>query len=481
MTFTSRVSRRAARGLTLALLAGAPIALAQPQSGPQKSPQNPETQQSQQLPSLSPLVESVRPAVVNVQVQAKGGGPGGGGQDFFNPFGGGNPFQQRDRIRQGEGSGFIIDPAGYILTNNHVVEGAVAIRVKLMDAREFDATVVGRDPLTDVALLKLRGDVKNLSHVKLGSSDALRVGDWVLAIGSPFGLSSSVSLGILSAKARNIQAGPYDDFLQTDAAINPGNSGGPLFNMKGEVIGINTAIVGGGTGIGFAVPSDMVRVLLPQLQKEGVVTRGWLGIGIQDLTPDIASGLNVPVKKGAVVLSVNDDAPAAKSGLKADDVVSAIDGKPVESAGDLTRAVALKQPGASTTLTVHRGKQKLDVKVQLGKRPDLEGLAVKGRGEGEEKSEEQRLGLTLREIQPREAQQMRLPAGALITNVNPGSPAERAELAPGMVVVEANKKPVKSAQELSKILRGAKSGSTVLLRVVTGQGGSRLLRALRIP
>ncbi len=189
------------------------------------------------------------------------------------------------------GSGFIIDPSGIVLTNNHVVQGAVSIRVRLNDRREFDAKILGRDPATDVAVIKLQGKVENLPVVKLGDSDAIKVGDWVVAIGNPFGLASSVSVGIISAKAREIGASQYDDFLQTDAAINPGNSGGPLFNLKGEVIGINTAIVGGGSGIGFSVPSNMVTALLPQLEKNGQVVRGYLGVGIEDLHAEVAKGL----------------------------------------------------------------------------------------------------------------------------------------------------------------------------------------------
>jgi len=249
--------------------------------------------------SLAPLVESVKGAVVNVEVQARARAartrialPPGWSEHFGLPEApqGGAPLQQ------GLGSGFLIDAQGLLLTNNHVVDNAERVRVKLEDGRAFDAEVLGRDPLTDVALLRLKDAPADLPHVSLGDSDAVRVGDFVLAIGNPFGLSSSVSSGILSARARDIHAGPYDDFLQTDAAINPGNSGGPLFNVKGEVIGMNTAILREATGIGFAVPSNLIHSLLPQL-KEGTVSRGWLGLSIQDLTPDLARalGLNNPM------------------------------------------------------------------------------------------------------------------------------------------------------------------------------------------
>src|SRR5262244_1398625 len=314
------------------------------------------------LPSLAPLVEAVKGSVVNVEVQSKVTGPrlsmGDNPDDFFDHFfgrgGGRNRPRGSEPLRQGAGSGFIIDPKGLLLTNNHVVQDAVSIRVKLDDGREFEGKTVGRDPLTDVALVRLTGNVQNLPVVKLGDSDAMRVGDWVVAIGNPFGLASSVSAVIISASGRRITGGPYDDFLQTDAAINPGNSGGPLFNLKGEVIGINTAIVGGGSGIGFAVPSNMAKALLPQLEKNGKIRRGWLGVQVQDLTPELAKSLNVPVAHGALVSEVNADTPAQKAGIKPDDAVVAMDGAPVDSSRALTRGVGFKAPDNDVTLTLYR-------------------------------------------------------------------------------------------------------------------------------
>ncbi|NMO22557.1 PDZ domain-containing protein [Pyxidicoccus fallax] len=445
----------------------------------------PATREAQALPSLAPLVESVKTAVVNVDVQARGGDPRGGMEDnpFFDRFfGGGRGGPERERpIRQGAGSGFIIDPKGIILTNNHVVEDAVSITIRLDDGRSFAGDVVGRDPLTDVALVKVKDKVENLPTVKLGDSDALRVGDWVVAIGNPFGLASSVSLGIISARAREIGASAYDEFLQTDAAINPGNSGGPLFNMRGEVVGINTAIVGGGTGIGFAVPSNLVKALLPQLEKEGAVTRAWLGVGIQDLTRDLAGALKLPVTDGAIITQVNPGSPAEKGGLKTDDVVTTIDGRPVTSASELTRTVALKRPGSTSTLTVFRDGKKQELKVALGTRPDLERVSSKKPANDEQESS-RRVGVSLQNLDARTASQAGFTErqGALITDVVPGSPADRAQLEPGMLVVEANRKPVNSADELARIIRGAPAGSTLLLRVA-GPGGNRNLRALRVP
>ena len=439
------------------------------------------------LPSLAPLVDAVKAAVVNVDVQSRVKGPAlSDGSDLFERFFGfQNPRSNRrqreapPQIRQGAGSGFIIHPNGTLLTNNHVVEGADAIRVHLEDGRAFDAEVLGRDPLTDIAVVKLKGKLEKLPVATLGDSDAIKVGDWVVAIGNPFGLASSVSAGIISARARQIGAGPFDDFLQTDAAINPGNSGGPLFNMKGEVIGINTAIVGGGSGIGFAVPSNMAKLLLPQLEKGQKIRRGWLGVTVQDLTPELGKSLSVPVSRGAVVSDVNPDTPAAKAGLKPEDVVVAVDGNPVDSNRALTRSVGFKSPGTEVTLTIYRGGKKQDLKLKLGERPpeDELGTGFGGGEEGGAPSQSDKLGLAFEDA--RQVQGAPSKKGAVITSVEPGSPADHADLRPGMVVIEAAGKPVNNARDLNRILRDAKSGSTVLLRIEIPNG--RILRALPIP
>jgi serine protease Do len=439
------------------------------------SPQGPE--------SIAELVEAVKGTVVNVEVQSRtpaGGFHGGQGfpddlfEHFFGSPEGPGPSFPQERILQGQGSGFIIDPSGLVLTNNHVVENALDIRVKLDDGRAFDAKVLGSDPLTDLALLKLQGDVKNLPVARLGDSDAVRVGDWVVAIGNPFGLASSVSAGILSARARDIQAGPFDNFLQTDAAINPGNSGGPLFNMRGEVIGISTAIVGGGTGIGFALPSNMARALLPQLQK-GEIRRGWLGVSVQDLTPELAQALGVSAREGAIVTDVQKDTPAARAGLKPDDVIIAIDGEPIETSGGLTRNIGFRPPGETVRLTLLREGRQQQLQVKLGERPDLEGV----RAPTPEREEEtgRKLGLRLQDVDPR--MMPGAPEGALITLVDPGSPADRAGLMPGMVIVEAGGKPVRNPRDFAQIIRGARSGSVLLLRIQVD--GGRVLRALTVP
>ncbi len=432
------------------------------------------------LPSLAPLVEAVKGAVVNVDVQARQAG-GMDAHPFFGfpmpgPQGGGPGGPP---VQQGAGSGSIIDPRGRVLTNHHVIAEALSIQVRLEDGRSFRARVLGSDPLTDLALLELEGVEGELPYVKLGDSDALRVGDYVVAIGNPFGLASSVSAGIISARERNIQAGPYDDFLQTDAAINPGNSGGPLFNLRGEVVGVNTAIVGGGTGIGFAVPSRMAKLLLPQLE-EGVVRRGWLGVAVQDLTPELAAALGVKVEKGAVVSEVTPDTPAAKAGLKADDVIIRLDGEAVESAGALTRAVGFMPPGKELSLTVVRDGEETKQQLTLGERPDLEGVAEQQRERREarealrKEGEAGGFGLTVRDARGRG-----MPPGALVVHVETGSRAERAGFAPGMVIVEAGGKNIRSAKDLMQALKSAKTGDTLLLRAQVGEG--KVLRALPVP
>ena len=444
--------------------------------------------------SYAPVVDRVMPAVVTVRVEKRASAMPTGGQmpddDFLRRFFGPGmrvPRQPRG-IERGLGSGVIVTEDGYILTNNHVVEGAFNIRVRFDDGRSFEGQVLGRDPLTDVALIKLKNPPANLPVLKLGDSDAIKVGDWVVAIGNPFGLASSVSTGILSAKAREIGASQYDDFLQTDAAINPGNSGGPLFNLRGEVIGMNTAIVSGGSGIGFAVPSNLAKALIPQLEKNGSVTRGYIGVSLQNLTPELAKALNVPATSGAVINNVNRGSPGDKAGLKQDDVVVTLDGKKVESSSALSRTVALRPPGSSLTLGVYRAGKLQEVKVTLTSRPaDLDKVGQVGPRDSErtprDDSNRQRIGLTLQTIDPRTAEANGLPSkGAVITDVQPGSPADQAQLAPGMVVIEAGGKKIASADELSRILRDSKPGSTVLLRVrlPTREENTRLV-ALTLP
>ena len=447
-----------------------------PAPGPGQ-PVSPEPSLVPGLPSLAPLIETVRPTVVGVTTVVEEKGAGTSAEEFWRrffeedphgfgpgpgpgPFGGPGP-------RRGVGSGVIIDPAGIVLTNNHVVEGADRVRVRTADEREYDAEVVGTDPDTDVAVIRLRGVKGPLVAATLGSSDATRVGDPVVAIGNPFGLDLTVTQGIISAKARVIGAGPYDDFLQTDAAINPGNSGGPLFDLGGRVIGINTAIVAAGQGIGFAVPIDLVKSLLPQLEKQGRVVRGYLGVGIQEITPELQTALGLTAEQGALVASVDPEGPAAGADLRPGDVIVALDGQPVKKPSELSRDVALLPPGRQVTLRVLRDGKTRDVQVKLGERPSRDLL-----DEDEEPGgpAEGTLGLSLRPVPP-ELRRGGGPAGALVAGVEPGSRAERAGLQPGDRILEVNRKPVEGPEDVA---RGVKAGGNraILLRVE--RGGSAL-------
>jgi serine protease Do len=434
----------------------------------------------QALPSLAPLVESVKGAVVNVDVQKRASDDQ---RELLERFSLGRKGRE-EPLNPGSGSGFVIDPRGLVLTNNHVVEGAVTIRVRFDDGRVLDGEVLGRDPLTDVAVLKLKGKVANLPAVPLGDSSTIRPGDWVVAIGNPFGLASSVSAGIVSALDRQIGASRYDQFLQTDAAINPGNSGGPLFNLKGQVVGMNTAIIGGGTGIGFAVPSNLIKAVLPQLEAKGFVTRGWLGVSIQDVPPALAKALKVPTGEGALVSGVNEGSPAGKAGVKEDDVVVSIDGERVASSTALTRVVALKPPDSTVALTLYREGRELRVDVKLGTRPDLEGLGAIEKPEVDgAASAQKRIGLAFQDIDPRLAQASGLPRqGALVVEVTPGSPADSAGLRRGVVVLEVNRAPIRGRDDLMKALKDVKPGTVALLRVTApGAGNARSLVALEVP
>jgi serine protease Do len=460
----------AMRNLLLAVLClSTPLAFAEVASPPTAT-----------VPSLAPLIDSVKGAVVNLDVARRVSGEQQEALERFMRKRGQNPREDMP-LNQGSGSGFIIDPRGLVLTNNHVVDGAITIKVRLDDGRSFDGSVVGRDPLTDVALVRLAGKFDALPAVKLGDSGAMKVGDWVVAIGAPYGLAQSVSAGIISASDRQIGASRYDQFLQTDAAINPGNSGGPLFNLRGEVIGMNTAIIGAATGIGFAVPANLIKAVVPQLEKSGTVTRGWLGVGIQDVSPALAKALSVPGRDGALITQVNEGSPAAKGGVKEEDVVVSIDGEHVGSSSALTRTVALKRPDATVTLAVIRGGKPIDLKVKLGVRPDLENVGDT-RARSTATPDSHRLGLSFQDIDPRLAEQSGLPkAGALVIDVAPGSPADEAGLHRGMTVVELNRKAVKSRDELMSGLKALQPGSVALFRVALPGSAGNSLYALEVP
>ena len=425
------------------------------------------------LPSLAPLVKQLKPAVVSVATASvvrrrRGADPF---EEFFRPYMG----DQADGrvVPRGQGSGFIIHESGLVLTNNHVIDGADQIDVKLADGREFAAKVVGRDPKTDVALLRLE-NAKDLPTVYLGDSDRADVGDWVVAIGNPFGLSHSVSVGIVSAKERFIGAGPYDDFIQTDAAINPGNSGGPLFNARGEVIGINTAIVAQGQGIGFAVPINLVKVLVPQLEQTGTVARGWLGVAIQDLSPEIARSLKIPENtKGALIADVVEGGPAARAGLEHGDLVVSVDGKDIENYAQLSRIIALLPPGKSVRLGVLRNGGRTDLDVAIAARDDqgrvLDASATR-RQESPRAAEKGPLGISVGEVTPQVARKMGLsrPVGVVVTEVQGDGPAARAGVGEGDLILEVNRRPVRSLADWREIVRSVSPGEMVLLRLQRG-------------
>ncbi|MCK6554860.1 DegQ family serine endoprotease [Candidatus Binatia bacterium] len=426
------------------------------------------------LPSFATLAEQVAPSVVfikSVGVQpTTGHGPGPHAQ----PFGENGPFPgfpfpmppgpHGGFKRQGTGSGFIVRDDGLVVTNNHVVEGAKQITVTLKDGTEHEARIVGRDPKTDLAVLKIDPKDK-LPAVSLGDSDSLRVGDWVMAIGNPFGLNNTVTAGIVSAKSRSIGAGPYDDFIQTDASINPGNSGGPLFNERGEAVGINTAIFsqsGGNIGIGFAIPINLARALLPELEAHGHVTRGWLGVTIQPVTPDLAKSLDLEKPTGALVADVTADGPAAAAGIKRGDVIVSFGGKKVAESRDLPSLVAATPVGKSVSVGIARGGKEQTVEVAVAKLADdtvAEADAPRGA----------KWGLALRDLTPEERRRAGLDddEGVLVTNVAPESPAAEAGVEPGTIVLQVNQTPVGSVEAL-KAAVARNDGDRLLLLLKQG-------------
>jgi serine protease Do len=446
-----------------------------------------ESQMDGVMPSFAALAQQVMPAVVNINTTKnvpartqrrqfpRGQDPFEQffGEDFWERFGNGKrgPSKQRSL-----GSGFVIDDAGYIVTNRHVVEGADDIDVQFSTGKQFKAKLVGEDAKTDVALLKITPQGK-IPTVPLGDSDRLQVGDWVLAAGNPFGLSHTLTAGIVSARDRVIGAGPYDDFIQTDASINPGNSGGPLFDQHGRVIGINTAIFsqsGGNIGIGFATPINLARAVVDQLRASGKVTRGWLGVSIQPLGPDLRQALGLGDTEGALIADVIAKSPAEESGLKRGDVVIGMDGKPVTEPGQLSRTIATMPPGSTTTLRVFRDGKERTLEIKVGKQPEGErGGAGEALRPGENEDEgvsAASLGLqldTLNDAARRQLGYGREVVGALVTGVADGSPAEEAGIRPGDVILQIDRRDVDSARAAAAAL--AKADPPILLLVKRGE------------
>ena len=419
-------------------------------------------------PNWVEIARAVKPAVVNVSVRGVRKDEADP-TDLFRQFGGGRPPSHMVR---GLGSGFVINAGGYILTNNHVVDGASEIRVKFADGRELNGTVVGRDPKTDLALLKV--DAQNLPVVPFGDSGRLEVGEPVMAVGNPFGLEQTVTTGIVSATGRVIGEGPYDDFIQTDASINPGNSGGPLINTRGEAVGVNTAIVSGGggsVGIGFAIPTNLAKPVVAQLADGGHVVRGWLGVAIQPLTPELAKSFGLAAPNGAVVTAVTDGSPAQKAGVTRGDVITRYDGRAVARASDLPRAVAETPVGRAVPLEVVRDGQRKTLTVNVARLAEDEPKVASA-----EATSGPRLGIAARSLTPQVAQQLGVPesSGVLVQQVEEGGRAQAAGIAPGDVIVEVDRKPVASVDALHQALKRHTPG-TPLLMLVWREGQSLYL------
>lgn len=439
--------------------------------------------------SFADLAERVAPAVVNIAttqtIHTKGGvfpdlPPGSPFEEFFKDFleRRGDNGEDQEREAQSLGSGFIIDKSGIVVTNNHVIDDADEIVVKLSNGEEYDAELLGKDQLTDLAVLKINAK-KDLPYIEFGDSDTARVGDWVMAIGNPYGLGGSVTVGIVSARSRQIQMGPYDDFIQTDAAINRGNSGGPLITMQGKVVGINSAIfspTGGSVGIGFSIPSNQAAPIVADLRANGKVTRGWLGVSLQPMTDETAESLGLDEPKGALIASVVDGDPAAVGGIKAGDVVLSFDGKEVDDLGVLTRVVAATEIGKPVKVVVWRNGKKKTLSVELVQRKDEELIAQNGSlkpGPSAPAQEETVAGMELSALTAESRGTYSIPddvSGVLITDVEHGSDAAKKGIRPGMVIVQVGQEgeegaltPVSLKAKITDMKK--KSEKFVLLRV----------------
>lgn len=418
--------------------------------------------------SFAELAKQVKPGVVNIQTvkTIEGGGrvfkhffgkPFGGNpdsfEDFFGPFSNKRP---QNRKESSLGSGFIISKDGYIVTNNHVIKDADKIKVILHDKEEYDGKIVGTDPMTDLALIKI--EANDLMPLEFGSSSEAEVGSWVVAIGSPFGLEQTVTAGIISAKGRIIGSGPYDDFIQTDASINPGNSGGPLLNLKGEVIGINTAIVRSGQGIGFAIPSDLATGIIDQLTDQKEVSRGWMGVAIQNVTPQMAEYYGIEESKGVFVAKVYEEDPADRAGIKVGDVIYKINDKIIENSRDLTLTIANSLVGENVIVKLMRDGKKKTVEVTLGERPNGD-PEVNISNDGYDL-----FGFRLKKMDSVLAQKLGYPEkikGLVVVDIEQGSQASTVSVRPGDLLLEINHQKVGSKKEYRQYLKKIKKGETV--------------------
>jgi serine protease Do len=422
---------------------------------------------------------------VNIMVTQTQAMPTSGLQRFGAPQGRGDPQDQLEeffgrffdfpqqqmpqRRIEGQGSGFIIDAAGYVVTNNHVVDNATKIVVTMHDGRKLDATLVGHDPKTDLALIKV--NASGLPHVGFGDSDKSRVGDWVVAIGNPFGLGGTATAGIISARGRDIQSGPYDDYLQLDAPINFGNSGGPVFNVAGEVVGVNTAIFspnGGNIGIGFAIPANQAKTVVAQLRERGSVERGWLGVQIQDLDEELAASLGIEKSHGALVADVVDDGPAQKAGVKAGDVITRFDDHEIDNARTLSRVVAETSPNGSAKVTVWRNGKSQDLHVKVGEASSSEQVASNAPA-ATDGTAAGALGLQLRGLTDEDKAELGVPAdvqGVLVVGVEEDGPAAEKGIRPGDVITQVNQKNVASPAAVVAALDEAKADKSRALLLV---------------
>jgi serine protease Do len=440
-----------------------------------------------ELPDFRGIVSANSPAVVKIIVESRGGGDPHGQMDpedipeylrrFFEFRGG--PPQQRPRM--GMGSGFIISADGYIVTNNHVVEGADSVLVRLIDRREFDAEIIGTDPRSDLALLRV--DASDLPVVKLATAGELEVGEWVLAIGSPFGLDYSVTAGIVSAKGRSLPTENnenYVPFIQTDVAINPGNSGGPLFNLDGEVVGVNSQIFtrsGGSIGLSFAIPVSVVRNVVDQLKSEGRVTRGWLGVTIQDVDRNLAESFGLKRPRGALVVQVAEDSPADKAGLKDGDVIITFDGKDIPTSSDLPHIVGLIEPDTTVPVEIVRNQKRKTIKVKVGGLDADDSYALSTGGDDSDRGG--RLGLVVETASPEVLERWGISGGVVVRDVVSSSPAAEAGVLPGDVITLIGSTPIKSVAAMEKAVEKLQDGASVPLRLI--RRGSPMFIGLKLP
>jgi serine protease Do len=455
------------------------------------------TQSGNELPgSFADLVERVSPAVVSViatrpapaQASVQGMTPDNPFAPFFREFGRpGVPEGQPPAPRpegQSMGSGFIIDPEGFVVTNNHVIAEATSVAIVLEDGRRLDATVVGRDDKVDLALLKVDSEAP-LPHLAFGDSDQVRVGDWTIAVGNPFGLGGTVTAGIVSARGRDINSGPYDDYLQIDASINRGNSGGPTFDVHGNVIGINTAIfspTGGNVGIGFAIPSNLAEPLIAQLKEDGQITRGWLGVQIQPVTPTIAESLGLEEAAGALVAQVTEGSPAAAAGLQVGDVILDLAGAPIETVRELTRRVAMAQPGEPQALTVWRRGEALALEVAPGLAPTPQLAAAEPAPAAPDPASTMIEGLGLELVAldeaARQAAGLAPDAEGVVVAAAEGAAAEWLQV--GDVILSVDNEPVASPADVARLVDAAEAKDRAAVLVLINRGGEQRFATIDI-